>query len=162
MSAPAADHDYASAQWVINDVWLSYEDIRAWLTGAFVSNEDLYVEYAAAVAVINIDRLKLRAYRRSARGEDMNRARKLARVLDAEQPGIPLVQRGPTVGLLATAGRRTFLSEAGQILHPHKRHGTRGTYGIYVRNRLHQTPFLPEHAEPWAWPATPNIEGSKS
>ena len=159
MSAPAADHDYASALWVVRDVWLSHEDMRAWLAGAFVSNADLYEEYTAVVDAINIDRSRLVEYRRSARGEEMRHARTLARMLDEEEPGIPLVQRGPTVGLLATAGRRTFLPVATTaLLRPHKRNGVRGVYGIYVREWLHRTPFLHEDAEPWPWPGKPNTE----
>jgi len=155
---PAPDHDRASAEWIVNDVWLSYPDLRAWLAGAFVSNEQLYAEYVNAVEVINADLMVLRQFRRSARDEDMARAPKLARLISAELPGIPLVQRGPTVGLLATAGRRLFLGVAGQVLAPYRRNNVRGTWGIYVNGRLHRTPFLPPDAEPYPWPATPNLE----
>ena len=72
---PAPDHDRASAEWIVNDVWLSYPDLRAWLAGAFVSNEQLYAEYVNAVEVINADLMVLRQFRRSARDEDMARRR---------------------------------------------------------------------------------------
>ena len=158
---PAADHTLASAEWVITRVWLSYPDTAAWLTARFMPRTEMYEWYAAAVDSTNADLRRARDLRRAAATSgDLSKYRRLARLLDAELPDVPLIKTGPTAGLLAKAGPRIFYSVAGQYLGTLKRNGTHGYMGVYRRGRLDVDPGLlpPDADEPFAWPSSPNTD----